>query len=71
MQHLLDSLYSKNKYYVDDVLINLDFKAKGGVKKEAFLEEINFPIDFFTSAKTDENVEAIFNQLGLNFLNNS
>lgn len=38
MQHLLDSLYSKNKYYVDDVLINLDFKAKGGVKKEAFLE---------------------------------
>ncbi|QDP85916.1 CPBP family intramembrane metalloprotease [Chryseobacterium sp. SNU WT5] len=38
MQHLLDSLYSKNKYYVDDVLINLDFKSNKGLNKEAFLE---------------------------------
>ncbi len=40
------------------------------IEKEDFINKINFPIDFFTSAKTDENVEAIFNQLGLNFLNN-
>ncbi|MFC4741029.1 Rab family GTPase [Flavobacterium ponti] len=40
------------------------------IEKEDFINEINFPIDFFTSAKTNENVEAIFNQLGLNFLNN-
>ena len=38
VQHLLDSLYSKDKYFVDDVLINLDFKATKGLKKEEFLE---------------------------------
>lgn len=38
VQHLLNSLYSKDKYYVDDVLINLDFKATKGLKKEEFLE---------------------------------
>ena len=40
------------------------------IEKDDFIKEINFPIDFYTSAKTNENVEAIFNQLGLNFLNN-
>jgi small GTP-binding protein len=39
------------------------------IDKKAFTNEINFPIDYFTSAKTGDNVEAIFNQLGLNFLN--
>ncbi|KEY20324.1 CPBP family intramembrane glutamic endopeptidase [Kaistella antarctica] len=38
VQHLLDSLYSKDKYFVDDVLINLDFKSTRGLKKEEFLE---------------------------------
>ena len=37
---------------------------------EDFLNEIDFHIDYFTSAKTNENVESIFNQLGINFLNN-
>ncbi|WP_338377619.1 Rab family GTPase [uncultured Flavobacterium sp.] len=40
------------------------------IDQKAFRQEVNFPIDFFTSAKTSENVEAIFNQLGLNFLTN-
>lgn len=39
------------------------------INKEEYLKEINFSIDFFTSAKTNENVEAIFNKLGVNFLN--
>lgn len=38
MQHLLDSLFSKDKYYVDDVLINLDFKSQKGLKKVEFLK---------------------------------
>lgn len=40
------------------------------IDQEEFLNEIDFKIDYFTSAKTNENVESIFNQLGLNFLNN-
>lgn len=38
------------------------------IDKNAFLKEVNFPIDFFTSAKTGDNVEEIFNKLGLIFL---
>lgn len=37
VQHILDSLYKKDKYYVDDVLINLNLKSKQGLKKEEFL----------------------------------
>lgn len=40
------------------------------IDKEEFQKEVKFPIDYFTSAKTSENVESIFNKLGLNFLNN-
>ena len=40
------------------------------IDENEFKNEVKFPIDFFTSAKTGENVEAIFNQLGLNFLTN-
>lgn len=40
------------------------------IDKDEFQKEINYPIDYFTSAKTSENVASIFNQLGLNFLNN-
>lgn len=45
LQHLLDSLYSKDKYYMDDVLINLDFKSKTGLKKDAFLEVLKKEYD--------------------------
>ncbi len=38
MQHLLDSLYSKDQYYVDDVLINLEFNSKTGMRKDEFLK---------------------------------
>ena len=45
MQHLLDSLYSADRYYVDDVLINLDFKSNKGLQKEAFLEVLKKEYD--------------------------
>jgi len=38
------------------------------IDKEAFLKDVSFPIDFFTSAKTGDNVEEIFNKMGLIFL---
>lgn len=38
IQHILDTLYKKDKYYVDDVLINLNLKSKQGLKKEEFLK---------------------------------
>jgi hypothetical protein len=38
IQHVLDTLYKKEKYYVDDVLINLNFKSKQGLKKEEFIK---------------------------------
>jgi len=37
LQHLLDTLYNKDKYYVDDVLINLDFNSVNYTTKEEFL----------------------------------
>lgn len=40
------------------------------IDKKEFKKQINYPIDFFTSAKTSKNVEEIFNKLGLIFLNN-
>jgi hypothetical protein len=38
IQHVLDTLYKKEEYYVDDVLINLNFKSKQGLKKEEFIK---------------------------------
>lgn len=38
IQHVLDSIYGNKKYYVYDVLVNLDFKSKKGLGKEAFIE---------------------------------
>ena len=40
------------------------------IEIEEFQKGIDFSIDYFTSAKTSENVDLIFNQLGLIFLNN-
>ncbi|MDO4762915.1 MAG: CPBP family intramembrane metalloprotease [Flavobacteriaceae bacterium] len=37
-RHLLDTLYQKDKYYVDDSFIQLKFNSKKGVSKEEFLE---------------------------------
>lgn len=34
LQHLLDTLYSKNAFYVDDILIDLNFKSTQGVGKQ-------------------------------------
>lgn len=38
LQHILDTLYFKDKYYVDDVLINLNYNSKKGMTKDEFLE---------------------------------
>ena len=38
LQHLLDTLYQKDHYYVDDVLINLNFNSKNGASKEELLK---------------------------------
>ena len=40
LQHVLDTIYGKDKYYVDDVLINLHYNSKDGMTKEEFLELI-------------------------------
>ena len=37
-QHILNTLYKKDKYYVDDVLINLKLKSKKGIEKEELLK---------------------------------
>jgi len=37
MQTLLDTIYMKDRYYVDDVLINLEYTSKDGLTKEQFL----------------------------------
>ncbi len=34
VQHVLDTLYTKDKYYGEDILINLNLKSKAGIKKE-------------------------------------
>lgn len=38
LQHILDTLYKKDKYYVDDVLIDLQYKSKNGLTKKEFLK---------------------------------
>jgi len=38
LQDLLDTLYTKDKYNAGEVLINLDFTSKGGIKKEEFIK---------------------------------
>lgn len=38
IQHLLDTLYSKDKYYVDDVIINIKLNSKNGISKDEFLK---------------------------------
>lgn len=55
--------------YPNAQLLTIANKVDLIVKKD-FQNEVNFPIDYYTSAKTSENVEEIFNKLGLNFLNN-
>lgn len=37
VQHVLDTLYTKDKYYAEDVLINLNLKSKTGIKEEEFI----------------------------------
>jgi hypothetical protein len=37
LQNILDTLYSKDKYYVTDVLVNIDFKSRNGTTKKEFL----------------------------------
>ncbi|CAM4139611.1 MULTISPECIES: Rab family GTPase [Flavobacterium] len=39
------------------------------IDEEEFVSKIDFEIDYFTSAKTNKNVDLIFNDLGLKFLN--
>lgn len=38
IQHLLDTLFNKNTYYVDDVLINLEFTTNDEIDKKEFVE---------------------------------
>lgn len=38
LQNLLDTLYQKDQYYVEDVLIDLDFKSNEHIPKEEFLK---------------------------------
>lgn len=38
LQNLLDTLYKKDQYYVEDVLIDLDFKSNEHTPKEEFLK---------------------------------
>jgi len=37
VQHVLDTLYTKNKYCTGDILINLSLKSKNGIKKDKLL----------------------------------
>lgn len=39
------------------------------IDEDEFVSKIDFRIDYFTSAKTNKNVDLIFNDLGLKFLN--
>jgi hypothetical protein len=38
LQNILDTLYRKDSYYIDDVLVNLNFKSKDGITKQNFLK---------------------------------
>lgn len=38
LRHLLDTLYGKNKYYLDDVLIDLEFYSKEGTSEVEFIQ---------------------------------
>ncbi|HLF51032.1 CPBP family intramembrane glutamic endopeptidase [Flavobacterium sp.] len=38
VQHILDTLYRKGRYVAEDELINLNFKSKDGVTKDAFIK---------------------------------
>lgn len=38
LQKVLDTLYQKDKYYVDDVLVNLKYSSQKGLTKEEFLK---------------------------------
>lgn len=37
LQNILDTLYSRDKYYVTDVLVIIDFKSRNGTTKKEFL----------------------------------
>lgn len=37
-QHILDTIYGPDKYYIEDVLINLRFDSNNGIEKEEFIE---------------------------------
>lgn len=45
LQQLLDTLYQKDKYYVDDVLIDLKYDSKNGISKKEFLNIIKKEYD--------------------------
>lgn len=45
IQHILDSIYEKDKYYVEDALINLNLKSKHGLKKEEILKILKKEFD--------------------------
>lgn len=38
LQKILDTLYQKDKFYVDDVLVNLKYSSQKGLTKEEFLK---------------------------------
>ena len=38
LQHILDTLYRKETYYTDDVLLKLNFNSKKGINKQEFLK---------------------------------
>lgn len=48
-QHALDTLYQKDKYYIDDSFIELKFHSEKGVTKEEFLEILRKEHDISTS----------------------
>ena len=38
LRNLLDTIYKKDQYYINDILIDVDFESKNGVSKEEFLK---------------------------------
>lgn len=45
LQNLLDTLYIKDKYYVDDVLIKMEYNSKKGVTEKEFIDVLRKEYD--------------------------
>lgn len=45
LQNLLDTLYIENKYYVDDVLIKMEYNSKNGMTEKEFIDVLRKEYD--------------------------